>query len=380
MKKKMFAIFRRLVLDFWIMKLLKGIESISGGLIICHFIKYSERFRSFEILQGFHTATKPETLYKFPKKSFFLAWSVHMAKYKAWMTEIDGNKHISEINIPGTHNSAAVGHAFPITLFGCQDRSIKKQLNSGIRLFDIRIKVKKTSNHGFSFVTCHGDILSGAELNEYGPLESIFQDFYEYLASTPGETIIVLLKIDDWGTLSTWSSKRLALDALVDLLKIFDCKALTNNERLQDMRGSIFLLNRITNNITYIGLGAPIGESPTDGWEDDVSKIQTFPSNGIINYTFIVQDNYHPQSRDMKLNLIKTAISNKKTNEILLNFANAMRRRRAGLVKDRYINVAIQPWLKTLKTASQNVIGWMLFDFPFDHGNIVNTIILSNFP
>jgi hypothetical protein len=75
---------------------------------------------------------------------------------------------ISDINIPGSHNAAAI-NTRRRTRWACQDHSISEQLEKGIRLLDIRLKPKKQHRHtaagtAFDFVTCHGHLgLAGAK-------------------------------------------------------------------------------------------------------------------------------------------------------------------------------------------------------------------------
>ena len=58
---------------------------------------------------------------------------------KNWMKKLSDNINITEINIPGTHDSCTckVRYAF---IAKCQSKTIKEQLNSGIRFLDIRVE------------------------------------------------------------------------------------------------------------------------------------------------------------------------------------------------------------------------------------------------
>src|ERR1700722_19909498 len=113
-----------------------------------------------------------------------------------WMTALPDDIPISELSIPGTHNSAAINTTRP-TLWACQSHSITEQLKRGIRLLDIRLKPKPRSTNDFEFKTCHGRLgLFGA--NEFQSFDEVQKECIDFLRENPGETIIMIVKIDDW--------------------------------------------------------------------------------------------------------------------------------------------------------------------------------------
>ena len=61
-------------------------------------------------------------------------------KSKEWMKEIAGSKYLSQLSIPGTHDSGAL-YSIGDLAGKCQDLSIAKQLDAGARLLDIRLDV-----------------------------------------------------------------------------------------------------------------------------------------------------------------------------------------------------------------------------------------------
>jgi len=119
-----------------------------------------------------------------------------------WMSNIPDDKYLSELTIPGTHNSyARFGHESDDTfdLFAsaigrianlatkpfakCQDWTIKKQLEQGIRFFDVRFRPYK-----HFFTVHHGDIFQQA----YGG--DVFKDFKNFLKKNPTETVLISYK------------------------------------------------------------------------------------------------------------------------------------------------------------------------------------------
>ena len=59
-----------------------------------------------------------------------------------WMSRLADDISLSDLNIPGTHNSAARYEPFPKTA-KCQRLSLTAQLQAGVRFFDIRCHHKK---------------------------------------------------------------------------------------------------------------------------------------------------------------------------------------------------------------------------------------------
>ena len=116
-----------------------------------------------------------------------------------WMSTIlDGTK-LTEITMPGTHDSCArkfKGEDVFGVLSGiskCQSLNITEQLNAGIRFLDIRCEVDAST---YSVKTVHGstDCWNG---DDYYYLDYCFQDIYNWLDAHPSETVYVCLKEDD---------------------------------------------------------------------------------------------------------------------------------------------------------------------------------------
>ena len=59
-----------------------------------------------------------------------------------WMGKLDGSLYLSEINIPGTHDSATQ-YIFPAYFLQDQDTSAEKQMENGYRYLDVRVALSK---------------------------------------------------------------------------------------------------------------------------------------------------------------------------------------------------------------------------------------------
>lgn len=301
-----------------------------------------------------------------------------------WMSKINDSKLISDISLPGTHDSAAINtwtssnpNSLIKTPYATQNQSITKQLESGIRVLDIRLKVKQTGN-SFEFVTCHGDksfsvdILSFSGFNEFQSFESVLDECNSFLKNYNMETIVMSLKIDDW---SNTTDKTTACTDLADILhKNPTSKFTPDNLPLKDLRNKIYFLNRINNNCN---LGTPIN------WADDtIGPILPITSSK-RNYEVYVQDNYD-EPKD-KITAFTNAISNKLTGKVLLNFASAVHG--AGIFGVYIMEDFIKYLGESGSAKRKSELGWSLFDYPNryyfadEYGalNVIGLIISSNF-
>ncbi|MBQ9531937.1 MAG: leucine-rich repeat protein [Eubacterium sp.] len=116
-----------------------------------------------------------------------------------WMSVIRDDTRLTEITIPGTHDSCARKFhnedAFGVMsgISKCQSLTIREQLDAGIRFLDVRCEVDASSH---SVKTVHGstDCWNG---NDYYYLDYVFNDVYSFLDAHPSETVLISIKEDD---------------------------------------------------------------------------------------------------------------------------------------------------------------------------------------
>ena len=116
-----------------------------------------------------------------------------------WMSVIPGDTKLTEITMPGTHDSCARKFhnedAFGVMsgISKCQSLNITEQLNAGVRFLDVRCEVDASSH---SVKTVHGstDCWDG---DDYLYLDYVFSAVYSFLASHPSETVLISIKEDD---------------------------------------------------------------------------------------------------------------------------------------------------------------------------------------
>ena len=120
-----------------------------------------------------------------------------MVDYKTWLSEIDDNKKISQLSIPGTHNSAACHTALPSVQ--CQGASVTEQLEHGVRFLDIRVGKLFLGNDVKDLQVIHGKF--PVKIPFPLKLTDTLNEVYKFLKHNSSETVIVSIKqegSDDW--------------------------------------------------------------------------------------------------------------------------------------------------------------------------------------
>lgn len=274
-------------------------------------------------------------------------------QYRDWLKAIPDASPIAGISIPGTHDSAAI-NPYSHTPFACHYASLTGQLYSGIRLLDIRISIKE-KNGGFEYRTCHGDLPG----NEYQLLVLAMNEVRDFLKQNPSEFVAISLKVDDWNGIKAEDKRKHALTGLEALLKPYPTHVSRDVPTLKDVRGKIYLLNRIDDSLTF---GVPVdwANNTAGSWAlDSKSKSRNFP--------VYVQDHWDMTIVETKYNDFTKAWPYAKDGTMLLNYASGTFLWVVGVEVNRTLIEAIGH--KTLRPTRW---GWSLFDYE-DQTKTTNT-------
>lgn len=174
--------------------------------------------------------------------------------YKNWMSRLSDNTLLSELALPGTHDSST----FTSYLNGfvkTQSRTFSQQFKDGIRFFDIRIR-----HTGNKFALHHGSVF----------LDNFFGDFlnqlFFFLRDNPTETVFFRLKEDHD---PDDNNNRRLQETLVEYLyeKDIHSKYVNTNDlkkpiKLKDVRGKFII---VSNMLEFHFYGIPYG-----GWSFDI--------------------------------------------------------------------------------------------------------------
>ncbi|WP_036464791.1 phosphatidylinositol-specific phospholipase C domain-containing protein [Mycoplasmopsis sturni] len=179
---------------------------------------------------------------------------------KHWMSHVNGNKRLSDLSIPGTHDSAMFSGRGIAWTFGrawarTQSLSFQNQLNIGVRFFDIRIKDNDNLEIGH-----------GASWADGVSLENVLNIMKKFLAENPSETVIIRMK-DENMNVSSMSFERKAflrnkIQNTLDKFEQILWKNPTPNDKvwnvgnrqnptLNELRGKVFIMNNWHDQIYY---------------------------------------------------------------------------------------------------------------------------------
>ncbi len=124
--------------------------------------------------------------------------SVPYSDTSNWMSFLSDDAYLSEITLPGTHDSCTQNVIFGFAA-RCQDTDISQQLQDGYRYLDLRVAVDESDDgnklklvHGV--VNCH---VSGNLFSDYLHLQDVTDSIYTFLQDHPQETVMVNVKMED---------------------------------------------------------------------------------------------------------------------------------------------------------------------------------------
>jgi 1-phosphatidylinositol phosphodiesterase len=190
------------------------------------------------------------------------------------MASIADTRSLSELSIPGTHDSGARFEPYP-GIAKTQNLTIADQLAGGIRFFDMRCR-----NFDDQFLIYHGPIDQNQTFDE------VLATMSGFLTAHPGEAVIMSVK-----------EEVMSQGATMTFEQVFDGYVASSPSRwylepsvplLGDVRGQIVLLRRFDATATPLGIDA----SP---WADNA----TFTiANGAA--TLRIEDNYDLMDNDSK--------------------------------------------------------------------------------
>lgn len=205
---------------------------------------------------------------------------------KDWMKNISGEKYLSEISIPGTHDTCALYE--PIyNVAKDQTYSVKDQLDMGVRFLDIRGRI-----HGEKIQMTHDFV------NQFDYFDGVLDTIYAFLDENPSETVIMSLKLD-------YQSNNENTLIFTELVKKYISsnaqKWFTDNAvaKLKDVRGKIVLLNRF-DQASKLGIRAR-------RWSDN-----TIFSIDNTSFNINIQDYYSFDDVNEKWDKAKAAFENAK--------------------------------------------------------------------
>ena len=239
----------------------------------------------------------------------------HDAYSKNWLKNVDDDAKITEVSLPGSHDSGAT-HSIADVAGKCQDISIKTQLEIGVRFFDLRLQLV---NDEFKIV--HSFVDQNLKFS------AVLKDLYSFIKENSSEYLIISIKEEASPVNSTlWFDEALIRD-FEEYKDVFMINENKLPETVKEARGKIYLLSRFDN--------------------------------------IFVQDNYNIQNIEDKKSDILNAIAyaNTNKNKLVLNFTSCYLDPGFPPSYAGTTALAINPWfLETIKETKDN-LGIIVADF-----------------
>ncbi|MCR5079331.1 MAG: phosphatidylinositol-specific phospholipase C domain-containing protein [Bacilli bacterium] len=254
---------------------------------------------------------------------------------RAWMGQIEDSTPISNISLPGSHDTMA--RTALAGLSGeCQYLDLESQLNSGVRFLDIRLDNKEKDLRAV-----HGSIDQGSN---FSSIERIIERF---LKNNPSEGLLVSIKDENRNNPSAFESTLSPY-----LSKEYWLLDTSLPSTLKDIRGKAVLLSRYENS----SIGVPCYNGWADGGDEN-KKCEFALPNGIN-----VQDHYKLLSAEDKLEEISSAILTANASDNLtLNFCSGYLASHFPPSNAQSVAVKVNPKLPSLLTKEDS--GVIIMDF-----------------
>ncbi|WP_415844666.1 hypothetical protein ACMYUJ_17200 [Stutzerimonas zhaodongensis] len=275
-----------------------------------------------------------------------------------WLQGVADSTRISDINLPGTHDSAALNtgtsegaSSWWKTPWAAHNLSLTDQFRLGVRVFDLRIRISENSGR-FLFMTCHGR----SKVGEYQTLASALAEFRQCVVSYKSEFLVIFLRIDDY------AAGEGQKDAAIDQLAGFFSDSIFHKSRtipaVGQVRGSIFLINGL-NAARFTNVNGRLGA--TLNWKDEDGFDGIIPNSTDREYSVYLQDRWK-QPKNEKLNTFINVVNEQnkaRTADVLLNFASSNYYLMGTYIQEPLIRM----WGESLGAERPKFLGWSLWDY-----------------
>ncbi len=292
---------------------------------------------------------------------------------KNWMRNLSDNIKISEINLPGTHNSCTKKVQFSY-LSKCHNLSIYEQLNIGVRYLDIRVEMNadklKTVHSIADCYTPHGK-------KKKLLLDYVLDDCKKFLTENPTETLILCIKRDDG------PSSEETFDLLFKNYIKNDPVWFTENRTpiLGEVRGKLVFFNRChvdfsNKNYTDKNTGLRLSNWPDlpKNAECFLAEAPVFNLDNTKTDTYFLQDMYKLYPKEKWHKAVLPLVEKPFDKEgLFLNYFSAANFIHSPRTYARYILKKFEK----ITLQNNKKYGWLIFDFPTK--DLCEKVILTNF-
>lgn len=236
---------------------------------------------------------------------------------KQWMREVDGSKLVSELTIPGSHDSAT-GESTVINtthLLKTQSLTISEQLEQGVRFLDIRAKL-----------FCNDYILVHGKLDLKLSFSKLISDCRKFLQENPSEFILFSLKKEGEDHESDLSFEQCFCEIIKTEMSLW---FLGNYiPTLDEVRGKCVLVRRFPlsrTNLDTLGIGIVFGEDTVFEYKFNEDPLQYV----YCEDKYVIRGgNYHDvvtqKMKYIKMNLDKVISEKRNKNILFITFLSCI--------------------------------------------------------
>lgn len=263
------------------------------------------------------------------------------AETPPWMSTVADAHLLSELSIPGTHESAALYEPLQSGTAKCQELTLAEQLSAGVRYFDIRCR-----DLNDAFAIFHGPI------DEQQTFDDVLATMTAF--AHPSETVMMSIKQESTpeGTTRSFEDTFRAYVAKAPDLWYLGAAV----PALGQVRGKIVLVRRFAAATTPLGLDA-------SGWADNTTFTLATP-----DATLRVQDQYAVTSDDTKWMEITALLAEARSgpaSTLYLDYTSGYETKN-GLPNTPAVETVINPMIDTYLADPANAqvrLGVMAMDF-----------------
>ncbi|MCP3965366.1 MAG: phosphatidylinositol-specific phospholipase C [Lentisphaerae bacterium] len=275
-----------------------------------------------------------------------------------WMKNVDDNKNLKDISIPGTHDACTSNLSktlvWPVLgLTQCQDFSVGAQLIMGVRSLDVRVKKDGGIYHGSYYCNL--------------TLDHVFWECLNFLKEYPTETIIFTVKNEGNDEENPIVQNLLRSAIINEGAEHFWTK--DQLPTLREVRGKIVIINRMFHFQSEDDIGIKVN------WPDNtVGELTTGTQN-----TFYIQDKYINCSPSEKTEYVINSLNSYEIADYPNFIFSSLAAEFPSLNTPRYYAASINSSLKVYLSGQPDLsnTGWLMMDFPSQ--NLINLIIQYNF-
>ncbi len=256
------------------------------------------------------------------------------------MGSLNGRKSLSQLSIPGTHNTGALYEPFYGTS-KCQDLTIADQLAVGVRYLDIRCRHVDNA-----FAIYHGPI------SQHLTFPRVVTACIDFLADNPTECVVMSVNEERVPSRNTRTFEETFASYVAEHSERWELGTITPT--LDEAKGKIVLLRRFPAESYQKGIDA-------SGWPVNA----TFTIDGLVKLR--IQDEYIVPDNLAKLAAIRSLYDEARSanDEILyLNYTSGYRRGLLGFPNIRVVSDFINPAVsRYLNESAQGKFGITIMDF-----------------